>query len=189
MCGASPAHLLEGFPGPPGPARPQKGTPKQSGQTAFWYPDLSKQKHKQKLPPRIRTETGPKLSIFEGTSPSGPCPPGGAAKIKIKRDLHIPLDKNTRIIFDLISIRFADRRPLDMSHLQPNPTGMGLGRGGGEGPPNIGRTPIGIKSKLIPTSTPSIRVTGLTLGGRIFIIYLLSVCGRHQSHKAPSSGS
>ena len=31
-------HLFEGFPGPPGPARPQKCTPQQSGQSAFKYP-------------------------------------------------------------------------------------------------------------------------------------------------------
>ena len=34
-------HILEGFPGPPGPARPQKRTPQKSGQTAFRYPDLT----------------------------------------------------------------------------------------------------------------------------------------------------
>ncbi len=31
-------HIFEGFPGPPEPARPQKRTPKKTGQTAFRYP-------------------------------------------------------------------------------------------------------------------------------------------------------
>ncbi len=31
-------HILQGLPGPPGQARPQKGTPQKSGQTAFRYP-------------------------------------------------------------------------------------------------------------------------------------------------------
>ncbi len=30
--------ILKAFPGPPGPAGPQKRTPKKSGQTAFRYP-------------------------------------------------------------------------------------------------------------------------------------------------------
>jgi hypothetical protein len=34
------AHLFEGLPGLPGPARLQKRIPKQSGQLAFKYPDL-----------------------------------------------------------------------------------------------------------------------------------------------------
>ena len=33
-------HMFEGLPGPPGPARPQKRTPKKSGQTAFRYPAM-----------------------------------------------------------------------------------------------------------------------------------------------------
>ncbi len=36
--GAEAPHLFEGFPETPGPARPQKRTPKNSGQTAFRYP-------------------------------------------------------------------------------------------------------------------------------------------------------
>ncbi len=37
MGGEAP-HMVEGFPGPPGPARPQKRTPTNPGQTAFRYP-------------------------------------------------------------------------------------------------------------------------------------------------------
>jgi hypothetical protein len=36
--GGEAPHILEGLPGPPGPARPQKGTPKKYGQTAFRNP-------------------------------------------------------------------------------------------------------------------------------------------------------
>ncbi len=37
MGGVAP-HISEGFPGPPGPARPQNRTPQKSGQIAFRYP-------------------------------------------------------------------------------------------------------------------------------------------------------
>ncbi len=41
LVGGVAPHLSEGLPGPPVPARPQKDTPKKSGQTAFRYPQIS----------------------------------------------------------------------------------------------------------------------------------------------------
>ena len=81
--GGEAPHLLGGFQSPQGPPRPQKPTPKNSGQTAFRYPATNPQGLvTSRAPNPINSQGFPKAFIFADTasdrwSTRGPPPDRG----------------------------------------------------------------------------------------------------------------